>query len=126
MTDILKLNIWGREFTMPVEYDCYKGEKVTEEQKAAIKNIAKHMDWIDASKSRVEEYCKEQVLEDDDNQKKDNIFSYIIPDYFFVKRDAKDPRVAMMCKYKYEPEHGLVIVYFADGDMTVGLQDIIL
>ena len=126
MTETLKLNIWDREFTLPIEYDCYKGEKVTKEQKAAIKNFAKHKDWIDASRSRVEEFCKEQVLEDDDNQKKDNIFSYIKPDYLLVKRDTKNPRVAMMCKYRYEPEHGLAIVYSADGEVTVGIQDIIL
>ena len=32
----------------------------------------------------------------------------------------------MMCKYKYDPEHGMAIVYSADGKVTVGIQDIIL
>lgn len=126
MTETLKLTIWGREFALPIEYDCYKDEKITKEQVAAIKSFAKHEDWINASKSSVEEYCREQVLEDDENQKKDNIFSYIKPDYLFIKRDAENPRVAMMCKYRYEPEHGLAIVYSADGKAMVGIQDIIL
>ena len=77
MIETLKLIIWDREFSLPIEYDCYKGEKVTKEQKAAEKNFAKHKDWIDASKSKVEEFCREQVLEDEDNQKKNNIFSYM-------------------------------------------------
>ena len=126
MIDTLKLIIWDREFSLPIEYDCYKGEKVTKEQKTAATNFAKHKDWIDASKSKVEEFCKEQVLEDIDNQKKDNIFSYIKPDYLYIKRDAENPRVVMMCKYRYEPEHGLAIVYSADGEVTVGIQDIIV
>ena len=126
MTKTLELTIWGREFTLPVEYDCYKGEKITEEQKAAVKNFVEHKNWIETSKSRVEEYCRERVLEDEENQKKDNIFSYIKPDYLVIKRDAENPRVAMMCKYRYEPEHGLVIVYSSDGEAKVGIQDTIL
>ena len=60
------------------------------------------------------------------NIKKDNIFSYIKPDYLFVKRDDECPRVALMCKYRYEPENGLAIVYSSDGKAKVGIQDIIL
>ena len=69
---------------------------------------------------------REQVQEDADNQKKDNIFSYIKPDYLLIKRDAENPRVAMMCKYRYEPEHGLTVVFPHDGQIVVGIQDIIL
>lgn len=126
MTETLKLIVWDREFTLPIEYDCYKGEKVTNEQKASVKTFAGHKDWIDASKPKVEEYCREQVLGDDENQKKDNIFSYIKPDYLFVKRDDENPRVAMMCKYRYDLEHGLAVIFSSDGSVTVGIQDIIL
>lgn len=126
MTETLKLTIWDREFTLPIEYDCYKGEKITKAQKSAVKTFAGHKDWIDESKPSVEEFCREQVMEDEENQKKDNIFSYIKPEYLFIKRDAENPRVAMMCKYRYDPEHGLAIVYSADGEVTVGIQDIIL
>ena len=126
MSETLKLIVWDREFTLPIEYDCYKGEKVTKAQKAALKNFAGHKDWIDVSKPQVEGYCREQVLEDEENQKKDNIFSYIKPDYLYVKRDADNPRVAMMCKYRYDSEHGLAVIFSSDGTVTVGTQDVIL
>lgn len=126
MTETIKLFIWGREFTLPIEYDCYKGEKVTKEQIAALRNFAGHKNWIEASKSKVEEYCREQVLEDEENQKKDNIFSYIRPDYILIKRDAENPRVVMMCKYRYDPEHGLAVIFSTDGAVIVGIQDTIL
>ena len=126
MIETLKLNIWDREFTLPIEYDCYRGEQITKEQEAAVKKFAEHKDWIEASKSKIEEFCKERVLEDEENLKKNNIFSYIKPDYLFIKRDAENPRVAMMCKYRYDPEHGLAIVFSADGKVIVGIQDIIL
>ena len=31
-----------------------------------------------------------------------------------------------MCKYRYDIEHGLAVVFATDGSVTVGLQDFIL
>ena len=118
--------IWERFFSLPIEYDCYEGEKVSEGQIQAIERFIAHVEWIEQSKSIVEKYCKEQVLSDDENPKKDNIFSYIKPECLFVKRDEENPRIALMCKYRYDLEHGLAIVFASDGTITVGLQDIIL
>ena len=126
MTDTVKLNIWNREFFLSVIYDCYKGEKITNKQIDAFEFFLKHSEWIDSSKSKVEAYCSSSVLEDEENEKKDNIFSYVKPDCIFVKRDEKHPRVAIMCKYRYDPEHGLAIVFSKDGEVTVGSQDLIL
>lgn len=126
MTKTLDLIIWGREFSLPVEYDCYAGESVTEEQISALKAFASHEDWIQKAKRQVEAYCKERVMEDPQNEKKDNIFSYIKPESLFVKRDEDHPRVALMCKYRYDPEHGLAVVFNAKGNATVGVQEMIL
>ncbi len=126
LTETLKITIWDREFTLPVEYDCYEGEDVTPEQLSALEELTSHSSWIEKSKKSVEDYCREEVLADDDNQKKNNIFSYVKPERLFVKRDNKNPRVALMCKYRYDPEHGLAVVFSPDGAVTVGIQDIIL
>lgn len=126
MIESLEVSIWGRSFTLPVEYDCYEGEEVTKSQIQALKRFKSHTEWIAQSKSIVEEYCREQVMSDDKNAKKDNIFSYIKPECLFVKRDKENPRIAMMCKYRYDLEHGLAVVFSSDGEVTVGMHDIIL
>lgn len=126
MIDEIKTIIWGRSFTLPVEYDCYEGEEVTRAQIQALKRFKSHTEWIEQSKSIVEEYCRKQVMSDDANAKKDNIFSYIKPECLFVKRDKDSPRIAMMCKYRYDLDHGLAVVFSSDGEVTVGMQDIIL
>ena len=126
MTKTMDLNILDRDFSLEIEFDCYSGETITKEQKIAIKEFAAHPEWIKNAKAAVEDYCKEQVMKDGDNSKKDNIFSYIKPDYLFVKRDDNDPRVAIMCKYRYDPEHGLAVVFSHEGKVSVGIQDIIL
>lgn len=126
MSKQIELEIWGREFSLHVDYDCYEGEEITEAQIQALKQFRTHTDRIEQSKSAVENYCKEQVMSDDENNKKDNIFSYIKPECLFVKRDKENPRIALMCKYRYDLEHGLAVVFSSDGEVAVGLQDIIL
>ena len=119
------MNIWGRDFDLKVEFDCYRGEKVTKSKEEALKKIIKNIDLINKSKKMLEKYCEKSVYADNENQKKDNVFSYIKPDYIFVKREDK-PRVAIMCKYKYDMEHGLAIVFEESGNITIELQDEIL
>lgn len=123
---MIKLIIWGREFHLPVEYDCYKDEKVTKEQISALEVFKSQEKWLEDSKKEIETFCKDDVLGDDENQKKDNIFSYLKPESIFVKRDKEYPRVAILCKYRYDPEHGLAVVFSHEGKVTVGVQDIIL
>ena len=119
-----KTKIWGRIFELEIVYDCYTGEKVTKEQKQAYKWFCKHPEWIDKAKTYVEGYCKDAVNNDIENQKKDNVFSYIKPTEVYINRCEN--LVAIMCKYKYDLEHGLAIVFDHDGNITVGIQDIIL
>ena len=125
MINELNIAIWERTFLLPVEYDCYDDEVVTDAQKSAVKTLTMHPEWIVSAKSQVERFCREEVIADSENNKKDNIFSYIKPDYLFVKREDY-PRVALMCKYRYDMEHGLAVVFATDGSVTVGYQDFIL
>ena len=78
---------------------------------------------IKKAKAAVEDYFKEKLLEDDENQKKDNIFSYILPQYIFVKEGTKGVKIALVCRYRYDEEHGLMIVFDNDGNYIIGGQD---
>lgn len=125
MIDTVKINIWKRNFELPIEYDCFSNEKVTVEQMNALNDFLKNISLLDKAKVFVEKYCSKALELDEENQNKENIFTYIIPHYIYVKRDDK-PRIALMCKYKYDFEHGLAIVFHQNGKIEVGLQDIIL
>ena len=125
MIKVIDIDIWGRKFSLEVEYNCYEGEKVTKEQIKILERFLNNLKWIDKAKKHVETFCKEDVASDAENQKKDNIFSYIKPECIFIKHTEK-PRIAIMCKYRYDPEHGLAVVFDKYGNVTVGIQDIIL
>lgn len=126
MSNKVSLRIWGRDFLLEVDYDIFDDEVATQEQIDTFDNFVSHPDWIEKAKDQVEKYCKKSVLSDDENMKKDNIFSYVKPDYLFVKNETKYHRVALMCKYRYDEEHGLAVVFDSEGKVTVGDQDIIL
>lgn len=126
MTDSVNISVWGRIFSLPVVFDCYEGETITQGQYNALESFLSHKEWIEEAKQLVEAYCLEAVSEDIENEKKENIFSYIIPEAIFIKRDFELPRIALMCSYRYDPEHGLALVFTQDGTCAVGSQDIIL
>ena len=116
MINELELTIWGRQFLLPVEYEMFEDDIVTDKQKEAIEN----------SKNDIELYCKAQVMSDKMNEKKDNIFSYVKPDYLFIEQNDQEPSVALMLNYRYDPEHGLAVVYKLNGEVMIGNQDIII
>lgn len=118
--------LWGRLFSIPIEFDCYEGDRVTKEQINTLERLITNQNWLEKSKDYIEKYCKNDVMEDNDNHKKDNIFSYIKPEYLLVKRDKENQKIALMCKYRYDLEHGLAVVFSPNGEVTVGIQDIIL
>ena len=74
MINNVTLKIWGREFVLPIEYDCYQGETVIDEQVNAIADFIKKEELIDKSKELVEQFCKKKLMADDTNEKKDNIY----------------------------------------------------
>ena len=125
MTSVVRVNIWGRVFSLRVKYRCHKGETPTKKQVSAFDWFVKQVKTIEKSRKNVEDFCRKQVLLDDENQKKDNVFSYVMPDYVFIDRED-NPNVAIMCHYRYDPEHGLAVVFDYKGNVTVGIQDIIL
>lgn len=126
LINTIDLTIWEREFSLEIDYDCFEDEVPSQEQMNSLNEFLANPDWIEESKEYIEEFCKEKVYEDAENTKKDNIFSYIKPDYIFVKAEKNNPRIALMCKYRYDKEHGLAVVFTTTGDITVGIQDIIL
>lgn len=121
-----KLNIWGREYEIPVLYECYDGQDVESSQQVAAQAFLSHPDVLqDVGEVRayILEHDRDSV---DDNV--DNIFRYVIPTSLFVTRTGKenDCLVALLCNYKFDPEHGLAVLYKNGEIYKIGQQDIVL
>ncbi len=122
----INISIWGRDFELGLEYDCYSNEGILPTQEKAVEMIIANKKCIEDSLTAVKNYCmknnngelKEKVI--------NNIFKYVIPKYLYVKRDDNKRVVAIMCNYKFDMENGIAIVFENEGFVTIGKQDIIL
>lgn len=123
MDNKLRLSLWGRVFDLSVEYECYDGDVITEDQIKAVKNLSEHPEWIEKAKKMVEDYCREDVVSDQENKDKENIFSYIRPIDILVK-SGKYVRAGIICDYRYNEEDGIAIAFYLDGRIKVGEQGI--
>jgi hypothetical protein len=120
-----KIMIWEREFELSVTYECYPGETVLDNQTEALAIFSAMASAIEESKKDVESYIMNENPTEV-GKSIDNIFKYVMPVGIFVPRNIKSRSVAIMCNYKFDPEHGLAIVFENELFKAVGTQDIIL
>ena len=122
------LLLWGREFDLPIQMERYSDESILPSQTNAVNRLINaSRSELNAAKKAVKEYVlKKNPNVFSGNDSIDNIFRYVIPKSIFVPHDEKHSIAAIFCNYKFDPEHGLAIV-FNDGKFkTVGPQDIVL
>ena len=125
MTSLTR-DIWGRDFNLPVRFEDLDDEGITENQWAAYGRIIIKWAAIDGSLAKVKQYCQEQDSERLGDRAIDNIFRYVMPQYLFVSETEDQRQVALMCNYRFDPEHGLAIVFENEKLVGIGPQDIIL
>ena len=116
------MNLWGRNFSLPVYYECDSDQGVLDIQKEAKGALLASWDTVEDSKEAIEEYC----LERDGDQIEGpitNIFRYVIPTSIVVLRSDDARKAALMCNYRFDPEHGLAAVFENEKLTAVVPQD---
>lgn len=105
-----KFVIWKRSFDIPVVFDVYDGEEILDEQETSLTSFISKSEELLNNPSYLSNYLVE-TSNGKVTDPIDNIFKYVLPKSLFVKR-IKDKRViALLCAYKYDPEHGLAVVF---------------
>jgi len=122
--DRVNIDIWGRNFELRIIYDCFDDEEILESQKEVLEDFLDNPGVIDQAKMAVVEYCKK--YEHGEKWKIDDIFSYVRPSAIFVVRAENIRQLAILCDYKFDPEHGLAIVFENLKIKMIGPQDIVL
>ena len=124
MNNKVNLTIWGREFELNIVFQNYPREEVTPNQEKVVLSL-ETLDF-GLSLNPLEEYILKYNSEDIDASEITNIFKYVMPKSILIPRENEKRVVALMCNYKFDMEHGLVIVFENEKYKTVGPQDIIL
>ena len=97
----IKMNIWGRDFDLPVMIKQFKGKEITDIQKDAVEKFTSCEKVVNEAKGDVEKYVIKNGLKDMGMDSVDNIFKYVIPKTISVPKDKKRV-VAIMCNFKFD------------------------
>jgi hypothetical protein len=121
-----KMNIWGREFELPLVYECYDGEEVLESQKEAFALLERNSDETDDSLNHVKRYVKKTGADSLADNEIENIFRYVMPKSIFVPHSKSHQIAAILCNYKFDAEHGIAVIFENGHFKKIGPQDIVL
>ena len=121
----LSMMVWGREFNLSVVFDCYENEEILPEQSAALDKLI-GSGAIEASRSAVENYCLKMNRKEIGKSSITNIFKYVMPYGLYIRRSTSSDRyVGLMCKYRFDPEDGLVVLFKNEKVCDIGTSDIL-
>lgn len=123
----VSMKIWGRECELSIEYDCYSTNLPYPYQKDGITEIQQNPSLINGILTEVIDYCLKENKSEIGETTISNIFKYVKPTSLYAQRTKDESHVVgLMCAYKFNPEHGLVIVFKDQKLDKIGIQDIIL
>ena len=120
------MTIWGRQYDLPVVFDCFDNEEVLPIQKQALEAFLKAENTIQESKKQLEKYILNDEYAEIEGNSIDNIFKYVIPTDLYIPRTPETRTVALLCDYRFDEEHGIAIVFENEQFKEIGEQDIVL
>lgn len=121
----VSMTIWGRMLNLSVVFDCYENEEVLPEQAEAL-DILIGSGAIEESRTAVESYCLKMNQQDIGESSIANIFKYVMPYSLYVRRSASSDRyVGLVCRYRFNPEDGLVVLFKNEKICDIGTTDIL-
>lgn len=122
-------NIWGREFELNVEFNCYKEDEsdVTDVQKEAKKRLLDNPSMFNQALEGVKEYCLRNDKDKIGTSTIENIFKYVKPQIIAIANNRDGHRVvALMCAYKFDIDLGIAVVFQDEELREVEDQDVYL
>lgn len=112
--------VWGRKLKLEIYPEG--GKQQSDDQSLALERLCKAWEVVDKSAAKLKKYC----AKDDDGGDMENLFRYVMPRYLFLPKVQKRRTVALMCDYRFDPEHGLALVFENEKLKEIGSQDLIL
>ena len=127
MNETKTVNLWGKEITLTIDYNCDNESEIIPEQRKALCDFMKNFKAVNDSLTEVKAYCLDRDGVDIPDRNIPDIFKYVEPKSIFIKTlRNKVFGIALMCEYTFDEECGIAVV-FKDGKFfEVGNQSIIL
>ncbi len=121
----VKLNIWNRDFELPVIIKTFDGKEPTDIQKESLERFEAKTGIISEAQDQVEKYILTHGLNENGIDTVDNIFKYVMPKTIFIPK-SKNRVVGLLCNFKFDMEHGIAVVFENEEFKEIGAEDIVL
>lgn len=119
------LVIWGKQFSMPVQYAGPAEPEASADLDQAIQAfIADSADITSKSILKLKAYIKGKA-ETIGSVAPENLFDSITPQMLLVTIDEGDALIALLCGFKFDPEHDIALIFRNNSLDEVGNQDLI-
>ena len=119
------MTIWGRELCLPIEYSASIEFKELMKIELSVKEFMDNSaEIILKSQFSVVSYAK-KFAASVGRTTSDDLFDYITPHMLLVNSDDGSIYIALLCGFKYDPEHDIAIIYRDQKLVEVGSQDLV-
>lgn len=122
---MIDLVIWGKMISLPVEYSDSVKMGTAEKTAISIKEFSfNSADITNKSITAVKSYVNKSA-EAIGETVTGNLFDYITPHMMLVGIDEGSTNIALLCGFKYDPEHDIAIIFREQLFVEVGSQDLV-
>lgn len=118
--------LWGRVFSMRVEFDHYDDDVIPAKMESALDTFLDHLQDVQNSQDKLKEYC---IKQDADELVKlfgkaeiEDVFDVVMPDCLFVLRPEGHRRIALMLDYRFDIDEGLALLFVDEKLKSIGTQ----
>ena len=105
----MSIVIWEREFELDVIYKTFYAKGITALQEEAANMFCKKGEFND-SIEQMKKFVFDNGGSENGVTRIDDIFGYVMPKCIYVPK-ANNRSVAILCDYRFDPEHGIAVVY---------------
>ena len=105
----MSIEIWKRRFELDVIYKTFVNKGITSLQTEAAEMFCEKGEFNDSIED-IKKYIVDNGGIENGVAEVDNIFKYVMPKSIYVPKSNKRV-VAILCDYRFDPEHGIAVVY---------------
>ena len=124
MINKMSIAIWERKFELDVIYKTFAGKGITALQGEAADMFYKKKEFND-SLEQIKMYVMSNGGLENGVTGIDNIFRYVMPKCIYIPK-ANNRTVAILCDYRFDPEHGIAVVYENDIFTRIDEEGVII
>lgn len=123
----IDLVIWGTKYSLPIEYsDSIGSNFIATAEQSVLLFVDKTSEITESAKIVVESYIQKSALAIGIAEP-DSLIDCVEPQMLLVRVDDDGSvNIALLCGFKYDPEHDIAIVYKNEELVEVGSQDIVV